>query len=331
MTSNNYTRFGIHNKAERYSWAAYHIFVLLSSLIGDTLILYASFQKDAFKLNKFILTVIQHIAVSDLAYSIFSVFPGAVSLIADDWVLGSIMCYARVYLGYFIYPAGMSLIAVLATSKFLLLKYPFRYSNWTKKVAHQVCCLALIPSFAFPILFLILDKNDVEFDYRIYTCTYGYKAGTWKFTLRPIVCIIALLFPIVVIISSTIPTLKYLLKAKSSARRARGSVPWQGTLAVVLTAVINCVSTMPTLVYSLGVSFIQEDSSSLFSFHFFRVAKFLLMINIMCNLYIYTLTIKSFRRFLFTRINSVLQFSLQTQRNMEHITGEIDIESSFII
>ena len=57
--SNNYTIYGIHSPAERYLWAAYNLFVFVSSLIGDTLILFATFQKGAFKLNKFIVTVMQ--------------------------------------------------------------------------------------------------------------------------------------------------------------------------------------------------------------------------------------------------------------------------------
>ena len=52
----NYTAFGMHSDAERYFWASYHIFVLLSSLIGDSLILVASLQKDTIKVNKFIVT-----------------------------------------------------------------------------------------------------------------------------------------------------------------------------------------------------------------------------------------------------------------------------------
>ena len=110
-TFNNYSQpdFSIHNKAERYSWAAYHLFVLLSSLIGDTLILFASLQKDAFKLNRFIVTAIQYIAVFDLAYAMTGVLPTIISLIANTWVLGAAICYLRVYLTYFIYLSGMSL------------------------------------------------------------------------------------------------------------------------------------------------------------------------------------------------------------------------------
>ena len=89
----NYTLFGMHSDAERYLWASYHLFVLLSSFIGDTLILTASFNKDAFKINKFIATIIQHIAISDLTFTTFVVLPGAISLFADSWILGDVICH----------------------------------------------------------------------------------------------------------------------------------------------------------------------------------------------------------------------------------------------
>ena len=114
----NYSLYGIHNNAERYSWAAYHILVLLSSLIGDTLILYASFQPDAFKLNKFIVSVLQHIAVSNISIAVSQVLTTAISLLANSWVLGKALCYTEVYMCYLMYPAGMLLTAVMTTSKY---------------------------------------------------------------------------------------------------------------------------------------------------------------------------------------------------------------------
>ena len=301
MTSNNQTIFGMQNKAERYSWAAYHIFVLLSSLIGDTLILYASFQERVFRLNKFIVIVIQYIAVADLAYAIFSVFPGAVSLIADSWVLGDVMCYFRVYSGFFIYPGGMSLIAVMTVSKFLLLKYPVRCSRLTKRMAHQICWLVFIPPLAFPILFLVVDKDDVRFDYIPYTCTYGFRANVWK-EIEPIISFITLFLPIIAIIASTIPTLKYLVDARKCARRAQGNVPWQGALTVAVTAFVFCISTLPNFVLKISRHFVKDDPTGLFQFHFPRINEYMLMINIMSNFYIYTLTVRSFRRFLMSKI-----------------------------
>ena len=164
------------SNAERYTLAAYHLFVLLSTLIGDSLILFASFKKGAFKLHPFIVTVIQHIAVSDLSYALLSVLPRAVSLLTESWVLGDsdALCYATVYFVYFNYAAGLFLIAALTTSKFMLLKYPFRCSTWTKKLAIGVCCISLTPPLIFPILFSVVDKADIVFDSAIYTCIYGF-------------------------------------------------------------------------------------------------------------------------------------------------------------
>ena len=301
INSSNYTKFGMHSNSERYSWAVYHIFILLSSLIGDTLILYASFQRDAFKLNEFIVTVIQYIAVSDLAYAISSALPGAISLLADNWILGDALCYGRVYLGFFIYTAAMLLIVVLTISKLLIVKYPMHRNKWTKKMAHRVCCFILMmPAQTFPILFLILDKNNIGFSHITYTCEYGFEKDIWK-KLLPIITIITLFLPNVIIVAATIPTLKYLIEARKSARRVQGSVPWQGALTVALTAVIYCLSTLPIIFYYVSKPFVKDHTGQ-FLVHLYRVAKYLLLVNIMSNFYIYTLTVKSFRKFLVAKI-----------------------------
>ena len=142
IPSNNYTAYGIHSNAERYSWAAYNLFIFLSSLIGDTLILYASFQRDSFQIHKFIVTMMQYITVSDLTVSIIGPLPGAESLIANTWVLGEAMCYAQDFLSRFIYPVGTCLIAVMTTGKFLHLKYPLRSTNLNKRMAHKISILS---------------------------------------------------------------------------------------------------------------------------------------------------------------------------------------------
>jgi hypothetical protein len=312
-TYDNGTKFGIHSTAGRYSWAAYHIFVLLSSVIGDTLILYASFQKSAFKLNKFLLTVIQYIAAFDLSYTAIDIFPTAASLIANAWVLGDGMCYARVYLSYFVYLVGMSLIAILTTSKCLLLKYPLS-RFWTAKIAHRVCCLALISPIINPIIAVIVDKDDVLFDYRTYTCSYAFNADIWV-TLLLILSPVSLFIPNIVIIVTTIPTLRYLVAARKSAERTRSTVPRQGASTVALTAIIYCISTLPALVYYIGRNFVKDQTSS-FHVHLYRIAIFMSAINIMSNFYIYTLTITSFRRFILVRFLSVLPACFQKSQEI---------------
>ena len=313
----NQTTFGIESHFERYSWVVYHFFVLLSSLIGDTLILYASVKKCVFKLNKFVVTVIQYIAVTDLMYTLIGVLPRTIALLADSWVLGDELCYARVYLGYFFYQIGMCLIALLTTSKYLLLKFPIRCGNWAKKMAHRICILTSIPASISPVLFLVVDKNDVEFDYRTYTCDYMFKLNTSKkrvlHAASTLICLLNF-----IIVGTTIPTLKYLADARKSARRVQGSIPWQGAVAVALTAVVYCISTLPSVIYYtlLALDFFQKSSASLLQIQFTRVAKFMQMINIVSNFYIYTLTIKSFRGYLLSRVTSVQPLVSKPSRNM---------------
>ena len=162
MNVSNYTLYGIQSTAGRYSWAAYNIFVFLSSLIGDTLILYASVYKDAFKLNNFIVSVLQNIAVSDLLLSLTVLLPKATSLLTNYWTLGIAMCYAIVYISFWSYAAGILFIAVMSTTKFLLLKYPLRASYWTKKRGLQVCAsIWVLCVLTAPLTFLVVRRDDV--------------------------------------------------------------------------------------------------------------------------------------------------------------------------
>ena len=307
VTSNNYTIYGIHNNSERYFWASFHLIVFSSSLIGDILILYATSRKNAFKLNKFIVTVLQYIAVADLLYSVIAVLPAATALIANRWILGDAICYARVYLSYYIYLAGMSFIAVLTTTKFLILKNPIRSTSWTKKRAHIVCCLSMLPHVTLPVLMLALSKDNIAFDFKTYTCVYLFQTKIWL-KLVPVLSILTMIVPNIIIVVTTILTLKVAWK---SAARVQKSAPWQGALTVALTAAVYCISTLPLSVYHIGEQFV-EDRTGPYHVRFLQIAFFLCMINTMANFYIYILTIRSFRRFIFSVIVPKVFYSFTT-------------------
>ena len=323
-TYNSDIKFGLHNNAERNSWAAYQLFVLISSLFGDTLILVASFTKDAFKINKLIVTAIQHIAVCDLINSISFALPQATTLLANSWMLGKSICNAQPYLIYFINPVSACLIAVLTTFKFLILRCPLRTTSWSSKRAHQVCGFMWASSAISPILMLAKDKGDTYIDYRIYHCLYYFNDEIWTVVL-PMMALIFMLAPPFVVISTTVPTLKYLMTARKSARRSRGRIPWQGALTVVLTALIYTISTVPTTLYQILKKFVkgQEDPNNWFHITFARISSALLLMNVMANFYIYCLTIRSFRRFLLSRTQLVVSVTLRSTGNTAdpHLTG----------
>ena len=119
----NKTAYGIKSDAIRYTWTGCYLFVLASSLIGDTTILIASIKYKAFNLHRVIIVIIQHIAFCDLMIlSATAVLPNMVSVISDNWVLGNVFCYFCFYTAYYSYLTGILLICTMTTSKLLLLK-----------------------------------------------------------------------------------------------------------------------------------------------------------------------------------------------------------------
>ena len=121
--SNNATIFGIQSNFERCIWIGYFVLVLISSLFGDTIILIASVRYNAFKLNKFIVAVLQHMAVCDIILAIDYVIPTTVSILLDRWVFGDFLAYFQEFIGYWAFPVSNVLICLLAVSKFLLVRY----------------------------------------------------------------------------------------------------------------------------------------------------------------------------------------------------------------
>ena len=327
-TNNSDIKFGLHDNAERYCWVLYFLIGCLSSLIGDTLILIASCREGAFKVNKLIVIILQHIAVSDLACTVSATLPTAVSLLANSWVLGDALCFAGFYMRILAYPAGIALIALLTSSKFLLLRYPLRAGSFAPKNVRLVCCFIWVFSLIHPILFLSVDKDDVHFSYTVYNCVYGFNEDVWggelKF-LKAAVSLICFFVPVLVIVTTTIPTLKFLSGAKKSAKRVQGCVPRQGALTVVLTAAAFCISTLPATVYFIVDSLVKEELPAMFHIRFHRIAHFLMMINVMSNFYIYTLTIRSFRTFVFSKFMTIVPSSSHIMQTMPSSAGKTQI------
>ena len=291
--------YAIRSAAVRYTWTSYYVFVLLSSLVGDTTILVASVKYRAFRLHEFIIVVIQHIAVCDILVSLTNVLPMMVSLVYGEWVLGDIWCRITPYLVYCANSASIMLISAMTTSRWLLLRVSGnKQTIFSTEKAHAMCVAIWVFAMGLPVMFLVVDRNDVWFDQRIYLCDYAFTSTTWRWLL-PLMTTIVMYIPAIITGLSTVPLVLYLCKARRIARRSGGSRRWQGILTTVLTASVYSVSVLPYAVYR----FVQSsfEAESFFHSHYFRLAVSFLSLNTISNFYIYSLTVHSFRRFLWTR------------------------------
>ena len=327
MTVPNSTNedLAIKDEAVRYIWAGWFIFVLGSSLVGDTIILIASIKYEAIALPEVMVAFIQHIAVSDLVICISYIFPLAVSLVANKWTFGPLLCHVRPYFSYMGYLAGSFLVGGMVTSKLLILKYPLRSRTWTAGSAHRICLLIWLLALFWPISFNLVDANDVSFDYGSYTCIYEFSSGVWRFLL-PVGIVIFNMVPTIFIVVTSVMILTL---ARRISRESRQGMRWQGVMTVALTGVAYCVSFLPISVYHIARVVTKAESSkpdpSMITFD--RIASSFLDINVITNFYIYCLTISSFRHFLRTRtkrLTSCLLTTFASQGNREEHRRLID-------
>ena len=296
VTFSDQTVYGIKSDAVRHLWAGYFVFVLLSSLIGDTTILIASIKYRAFKLHKVIVVIIQHIAVCDLIVTATYTAPRAISLFADRWVLGDTLCYAYAYIKYFFNQAGILLICTMTTTKLFMVKHPLQSRTWSAKRGQLICSISWVLSLMLPIVSsVIIDVSDITFDYRSYTCDFGFTAEIWNW-LAPALTTAFSVFPNCLVVVTTV---KLLITAKGLAGRQRESLKWQGIVTTIATSIVYGISVLPYAVYRiLDPIMPSTEPGSFFKIHYFRVALTFLSLNTISNIYIYSLTVSSFRKFL---------------------------------
>ena len=298
----NKTLFGIKNEASRYTWAGYFLFIIISSLLGDSAILIASIKYKAFKLHKVLIVIIKHIAVCDLMVTATDVLPKLVSIISTEWVLGTFLCYLTSYARYYFDLASILLICAMTTSKLVILKYPLRSGSMTSKRTHLVCVACWLVALTDPVMGLFVDWHDIYFSYRGYQCDYGYSSATWLW-LKPFIALAFGVLPIALVIVTTIH-LVAILRANMGDGWGRDKLKRRGIVTTVVTATVYCISGIPYMIFRIGESFISAENKSESTFHveFYRLAVSLLVLNTVSNFYIYSLTVPSFRYFIWSRV-----------------------------
>ena len=298
------TKFGIKNDTERYFWAAWLAFVVVSSLLGDSLILIASIKYKAFNLHKMIVTFIQHIAVCDLLQSVGCIAPAALSAIYNTGSPYRSIDYVRCSIGYYTVSCGSVFISALALGKLLLLKYPLKLSSLSKRHVNGICAGIWVVSIFVPVLQLGIDKDSVIFDYRIYFSGYRYTSNLRKILL-PVSALFYLVIPGVTVVVSSVLILR---EARKVVRRTQENLRWQGITTVVLTATVYVTSFLPFTIYFMAEPFVKKDPDKPGMFHvqYYRFAAGINRINILSNFFIYSLTVTSFRRFLVTKFYKIV-------------------------
>ena len=286
--------------AARNTWSSWIILVILGSLTGDSIILIASIKYKAFKFHKVIVTIIQHVALCDL-YSTSYTLVNVVSLITNSNI-NIYFCYMAFWTTYQGVIVSVNLICALSVSKLILLKFPLRSASWSGRLTHRFCAVIWTVAHLLPALHILVDKEGVSFDHRIHQCMYQYTSETGKLLLL-VTTQLALLVPNLI---SNIATVLLLGEARKGAKKMNRGLRRQGLITVIITATIYTLSYLPFAIYCTVylIDLIREETSGSpqFYIYYYRVASNLVYLNIITNFFVYTMTVKSFRHWLKTKL-----------------------------
>ena len=241
---------------------------------------------------------LSYIAVADLLATLFSILPGAVSLAANEWILGDGLCYLNFFENASKGLVICQLMTALALSKMLIVKNPLRAIQFSGKAAHLVAGGMWAYSVIFPAVAIARDKGDVYFTYLTYNCDYKCSWGVVNCAIcSSIIGLSVLVCVVVTLVSSVV----LMVEARRVAKRVPGGLNWQGVLTVLLTVAVHTIVTLPLATY-----YISEYHTDNRSLNLYRPAWFIAILAVTANFYIFTLTLPSFREFLKSRILALL-------------------------
>jgi hypothetical protein len=322
------------DSVERVIMILWSVTVVVTSLLGDIIILLATFKHRAIKMHRVIVAVMQHMAICDLSQTIFRVLPLIPALIIDRWTLGPVLCDVQAGIGYLCNVITMFLTCALATTKLLLIKYPLKTRALTSRHGHILSFIVWILGLtAYLPLFVSkkLNSQRITFVSISYNCDFFQLKNAESY----LSCYLSILgLPFLAVIATSVHLLVF---AKKVAARQAEKMRWEGITTVLLTVGALIISFLPWGVVSvINVTGVHQPSPMTW-----RAVTYLQYLNIMANFFVYFLMVQSFRRFLkskITRLTSSLRRSawntgrdielrphLTVSRPLDEVTQEVQV------
>ena len=321
MRTDNKTLYGIKEDTERAALVIWSFITLISSLLGDSIILVSTTRYRAIKQHKVIVTVIQHLAICDLMQTVFRVIPVTMAMKKDVWVAGEFLCHVQDNVGWIGAVTTLLLTCTMTTFKLITVKHPLKAGTLSSKFGHRVCCLVwlLVLVLYIPVFYVKMRylRDTIHFSYSDYECNYSYRSSTrdipiWYETY------FLVLFPVIGVISYTtliVTSLLLLIVARRVAREQNQTLRKEGVITVLLTVLVLFISYLP---YS--ITFVAWLQGIQYSETAWRAVCYVQYLNIMANFFVYCFTVRSFRQFLWKKIVSAVLFP---KRSIRRLRGKV--------
>ena len=149
----------------------YHIFATLTCLLGNTIVLVASYKYNSFNIDTSSLALLQNLAVADITLGVLREVPTLVSGLMRRWVFGLELCWS---LGIFYWmPQVVETLTVslISISRCYKLVFPRRPPILSSLRSTRAVCAGMWGIAAVSVTINIVFKLPVKFDVMASTCT----------------------------------------------------------------------------------------------------------------------------------------------------------------
>ena len=267
--------------AERYTLTVWCVVLLCLSIPGNITILTA-LNCQAIKLDKTSLTLIEHLAVADLAYALFNTLPALISTITDGWILGDILCNLSYHVGFYVAYASGYLLTGFSVSKLLSLVFPLRARLRTRRTAKFVAASLWVCS----LLHFVFDPNEAKYSDSTFRCL-GFAEDD-RFIQMVLCTVFKIALPLT-IISAVTAHLLWVVKRAAGLKR-------QTLLTLIAISGVFIISVVPFMIFMIlkQAGVVQFDNSTA---PVLRFTVFIGFLNFSCNPIVYFLTITSFSEY----------------------------------
>ena len=278
--------------------AAWSIFSIILSLLGNITVLVSSLCYRAIKLDKVSVVLIENIAVADLGDTLLVILPTTWSLLTDEKTvvhffthepLGKVMCYAVAHLQFLFPLASLFMICALNISKLICLVFPLRSHVRSKIPAYCVAGLAW-SAYGLRLLAVEMAGEKVVYGY----WEKGFRCGVdiTKKVSWPDVILMVLFGGIpTIVLTSCIVLMVFYVSRVADVRR-------EAIVVNILVTVVFAVSVGPAVarVVWLGVGVSADLLPT--CFNLWVVGVFTNYIMSFANPFIYYFSCKSFQNFI---------------------------------
>ena len=306
-----YRNIGVPVLERAFSSFSYFLGTFLG-LVGGIIIL-IGIKKRAIKLDKVTTALILHIAVLDILATLVIIFPTALTALTDRWLFGYGFCTVQSYLRWFLISSSVLLVCALNCSKLAALLFPFRGRNWNSRQGHILAALVWTFSVVIQLGFHLSEgRTYTIFDVYLLMCDFRIESEKFK-RGAIIIFFLALLCTLIVLISEI---WLVVIAIKLNLRKGIRTVKFQGVMTVVLVAFVYCVSFLPLFAFYLVAVIDKEEYG-----YIAVICKSIPLFNNVSNVFIYMISIRSFRLFVKNLLASVLQICCYRRENRVEVTN----------